>query len=246
MTRTIGGATNAHDDAPVLRAVLFDMDGTLVDSHAAVARTWAYWSGLRGVDPRQIARVAPGRPVLESLAALAPWLSDADRRSDAAELLRLEREDLVDVGPTPGALDLLAALDHWSVPYAVVTSADDSLARARLGAARIVAPEVLVTASVVARGKPDPEGYLLAAGLLGVRPDSCLVVEDTVTGAVAGRDAGAFTVGVGEVEAAHVCVPHLGDLHRRLDRAGTGGLRIQRTDPATRVASARVGTPSSR
>ena len=107
-----------------IRAVLLDMDGTLVDSNAAVARAWAYWSGLRSVDVAEIARVTPGRPATESIAELAPWLSPAQRAADAEELLRRERADVVDIVPTPGALDLVAALRAWAVPYAVVTSAD--------------------------------------------------------------------------------------------------------------------------
>src|SRR5256885_590944 len=87
-----------------IRAVLLDMDGTLVDSNAAVARAWAYWSALRSVSLAEIARVTPGRPATESIAELAPWLSPAERAADAEELLRRERADVVDIGPTRAAL----------------------------------------------------------------------------------------------------------------------------------------------
>jgi sugar-phosphatase len=195
-----------------IAAVLFDMDGTLVDSDAAVARTWAFWSALRGVDPAVIARVTPGRPALESIAALAPWLSPAEQAADAEDLLRRERADLIDVVPTPGAPDLIAALDGWGVPSAVVTSADRPLATARMRAAGIVPPRVLVTASETRQGKPHPEGYLTAAARLGVAPGACLVVEDSPAGVQAGLAAGAVVAAVRPVDGAHLTVPDLGVL----------------------------------
>jgi HAD superfamily hydrolase (TIGR01509 family) len=92
----------------------------------------------------------------------------------------------------PGAAELVATLDRWHLPWAVVTSADRRLAEARLGVAGIE-PAVLVTADDVTNGKPDPEGYLIAAGRLGVSPSDCLVVEDSEPGIAAGRAAGAVT-----------------------------------------------------
>jgi sugar-phosphatase len=197
-------------------AVLFDMDGTLVDSDAAVARAWAHWSARRGVDPARVAAVTPGRPALESITDLAPWLDPDQRRADAAELLARERADLADIVPTPGARELVAALAAAAVPYAVVTSADDGLARARLAAAGLPVPDVLVTAGSVARGKPDPEGYLLAAGALRVPARDCLVVEDTLAGVRAGLAAGATVAAVRPVPQAHLRVRDLAELHARL------------------------------
>jgi sugar-phosphatase len=192
-----------------IRAVLLDMDGTLVDSNAAVARAWAHWSVLRSVDVAEIARVTPGRPATESIAELAPWLSPAERAADAAELLRRERADVVDIVPTPGALDLVAALRAWAVPHAVVTSADRALATIRLTAAGIAVPAVLVTSDDTSRGKPDPEGYLAAARRLGVAPADCLVVEDAPAGVRAGRAAGALVAGLCGVPGADLDVPDL-------------------------------------
>jgi HAD superfamily hydrolase (TIGR01509 family) len=106
--------------------------------------------------------------------------------------LALQYDDLGDVVAAPGAPALVAALGHWHLPWAVVTSADRRLAKARLRVAGIEAP-VLVTADDVANGKPDPEGYLLAARRLGVEPSRCLVVEDSEPGLAAGRAAGAMT-----------------------------------------------------
>jgi sugar-phosphatase len=197
-------------------AVLFDMDGTIVDSDAAVARAWTRWSRERGVDFAEIARVTPGRPATESVALLAPWLDPAEQLADAEALLSWERADVDDVAPTAGALELIAALDAWRVPHAVVTSADDGLARIRLAAAGIAAPEVLVTSTIVERGKPDPEGYLMAAACLGVPAGACLVVEDTSAGVQAGLAAGAVVAGVRDLPDAHLVVADLHELHRLL------------------------------
>lgn len=181
-------------DLTDVAAVLFDMDGTLVDSDAAVERAWTTWAQEYGVD------VDPGtlhgRPADATVRSLRPDLDDAAVDAAAARQLDLQYDDLADVVPTPGALELLAVLD---LPWAVVTSADLRLARARLGAAGITAP-VLVTVDDISRGKPDPEGYLLAARRLGVEPVRCIVVEDAPAGVAAGRAAGARVAALKGVE----------------------------------------------
>ena len=102
--------------------------------------------------------------------------------------------------PTPGALELIDTLERLGLPWAVYTSASNRLAKLRLGAVGI-SPSILVTLDDVTRGKPDPEGYLRAAELLGVPAENCLVVEDTVVGLTAGRAAGATTAGLKGVPA---------------------------------------------
>jgi sugar-phosphatase len=171
--------------------VLLDMDGTLVDSDAAVERARATWAGEYGVDLAAALENVHNGPAERTVARLLPD-ADATLAADAAKRnLALQYEDLGDVIAAAGAADLVAALDAWHLPWAVVTSADRRLAEARLGVARIE-PSVLVTADDVANGKPDPEGYLLAARRLGVDPSRCLVVEDSEPGVVAGRAAGAM------------------------------------------------------
>lgn len=179
-------------DLSGIGAVLFDMDGTLVDSDAAVERAWQRWAGEYGVDSAAALAIAHGSPADQTIRRLLPALDDAAVAVAAARQLALQYDDLSDVTPTPGAHEVLATLARRGLPWAVVTSADARLARARLGAAGID-PGVLVTVEDVRAGKPAPEGYLRAAALLDVPPTHCLVVEDAEVGLQAGRAAGAKT-----------------------------------------------------
>jgi HAD superfamily hydrolase (TIGR01509 family) len=179
-------------DITSVRAVLLDMDGTLVDSDASVERAWTTWSAEHGLDPAAVLAIAHGSPADRTVRRLAPALDEASVATAAQRQLDLQYDDLSDVVAAPGAPELLAALDRTGLPWAVVTSADVRLAKARLGAAGIE-PPLLVTVEDVRRGKPDPEGYLLAAGRLGVDPAACLVVEDSEPGLAAGRAAGMRT-----------------------------------------------------
>lgn len=176
-----------------IAAVLFDMDGTLVDSDAAVERSWTSWAREYGVDPAAFLDSSHGFTSAHTVARLFPQF-DADQvAAAAARQLEFEYVDLADIVPTQGAHTLLALLDSLGIPWAVVTSADRRLAASRLGAAGIAAT-TLVTCEDVALGKPDPAGYLLGAKLLGIEPEHCLVVEDAAPGAQAGRAAGAGLV----------------------------------------------------
>ncbi|MCA2214394.1 HAD-IA family hydrolase [Jidongwangia harbinensis] len=172
-----------------IRAVLFDMDGTLVDSDAAVERAWTTWAAEHGVDAAGAIALAHGSPSERTVRTLLPHLDEAAVAVSAARQLELQYDDLSDVAAAPGAVDLL---DRLHLPWAVVTSADARLAKARLGVAGIV-PPVLVTTDDIAAGKPDPAGYLRAAQIIGVPPHTCLVVEDADVGLAAARAAGAYT-----------------------------------------------------
>ncbi|MGE3812810.1 MAG: HAD-IA family hydrolase [Candidatus Nanopelagicales bacterium] len=181
-------------------AVLLDMDGTLVESHAAVERAWAAWCAEYAVDPEDAWPVVHGAPADRSVRILRPDLDDAGVAQAAARQLALQYDDLSDVAAAPGAHDLLAELDRLGLPWAVVTSADRPLSAARLGAAGI-APPLLVTRDDVAEGKPAPDPYLLASRLLGVAPTACLVVEDAGAGVASGRAAGMLVAGLAGVPA---------------------------------------------
>ena len=154
-------------------------------------------------------RITPGRPAPESMRDLAPAMSEEQILKESEELLDEEKADLDGIVATPGALDLLAAL---TLPWAIVTSADRPLALGRLGAAGIVPPPVMVTASETTRGKPDPQGYLMAAAHMGVDPGRALVVEDSLAGVLAGRAAGCVVAALRGVPGADVTLSTLRDL----------------------------------
>lgn len=171
-------------------AVLFDMDGTLVDSTGAVERSWAIWGAEYGLT-RSVLEAGHGQPASQLVRAVL----GADR---AAEGLRriadLELHDVEDITVLPGAAELLAALPADRA--AIVTSATRELALARIAAAGLAAPAALVTFDDVTHGKPDPEPFLTGAARLGVDPHRCLVVEDAPAGIKAAQAAGCATLAV--------------------------------------------------
>lgn len=172
-------------------AVLFDVDGVLLDSRESTERGWAEWASRRGVDPQLLRGSMHGVRSADVIRALAPGL---DAPSEAELVERLQEGDTAGVRPIPGAAEAIRALDPGRI--AAVTSATRALATARLAAAGIEPPRVILYAGDVGRGKPDPEGYLAAAARLGVEPVEALVVEDAPQGVEAGRAAGAATIGV--------------------------------------------------
>lgn len=172
-------------------AILFDIDGTLVDSTPAVVRTWEAFADARSLDVEEMLRISHGRRTEDTLADLLPA---AEVPAAAAELEALELDDLGDVVALPAVEAVLERLpaDRW----AAVTSGSRRLMRARLQAAGLPVPPVLIAAEDVEQGKPDPQGYLAAAKALGVDPARCLVVEDAPAGIAAGRASGATVLGV--------------------------------------------------
>jgi sugar-phosphatase len=172
-------------------AILFDLDGVLVDSTPAVARVWGTWARERGFDPEETIRRAHGRPSISTLRELLP---DADHEAENREIERREIEDTAGVVVLPGAQELLNSLppDRW----ALVTSCTRPLALARLKVAGLPVPRNFITSTDVTNGKPHPEPYLKAANLLGVPPADCLVVEDVPAGVSSGHAAGARVIGL--------------------------------------------------
>jgi sugar-phosphatase len=170
---------------------LFDMDGVLVDSHLVVERTWERWAVRHDMDPAAIIPIAHGRRSRDTMREIAPHL-DVD--AEVAWLDEAERTDMDGVVAMPGAVALLAHLP--GVSWALVTSAGDALARARLTACGLPIPRVLIASERITRGKPAPDGYLAGARGLGLPPEECIVFEDTPPGIDAGLAAGCRVVGL--------------------------------------------------
>ncbi len=172
-------------------AILFDLDGVLIDSSACITRNWQAWAAPHGIDVADIMRVAHGVRSVETIRQVAPHL---DAEVEAAQLTALEVADTDGVVAMPGAHALLASLPDGA--WTIVTSGNRDLAAARLAAVGLPVPAQMVTADDVTRGKPAPEPYLLGAQRLGVAPERCLVIEDAPAGIQAGRSAGICVLGV--------------------------------------------------
>jgi len=163
-------------------AVISDLDGVLVGSAAATSRAWAAWGARHGLDGAALQAANHGRPARELVAEHVPA---GELDAEAGFLLDAEVGDTEGVIAFPGAAGVLA------LPVVgIATSCVLPLAHARIAAARLAVPDVLATADQVARGKPAPDAYLLAAERLGVEPAACLVLEDAPSGIAAGRAAG--------------------------------------------------------
>lgn len=164
------------------RAILFDMDGVLIDSAPAVERVWRVWALAHGFDPARVVAQAHGRRSVETIRAVAPAM-DAEKENIIVEQMEIDDKD--GVTALPGAAELLGQLPEDR--FAVVTSATRPLAVARLGYAGLRVPRYMITADDVVKGKPSPEPYLKGAALLGFAPSDCLVFEDTPAGIASAR-----------------------------------------------------------
>ena len=172
-------------------AILFDMDGTIVDSTAIVERAWGWWADRHGIPVSDVLRFSHGRPTVDTL---EHFLGGRDHTSELAEMLLFEEQVTEGLTAVPGARDAVEAVRNGK--WAVVTSAPRKLASIRLAAAGLPIPQVLVGVDEIPRGKPDPQGYLLAAEHLNVTAADCLVFEDTGPGIEAGLRAGMRAVGL--------------------------------------------------
>jgi mannitol-1-/sugar-/sorbitol-6-phosphatase len=170
-------------------ALLFDLDGVLIDSTPAVARVWRQWAIEHGFNPEEAVARAHGRP---SLTTVREYLPNADHEAENREVERREIEDLEGVVPLPGALKLLASLpeDRWTI----VTSCTRRLAEVRIKASGLPLPKKMITSNDITNGKPDPEPYLKGAAVLGFPSSECVVVEDAPAGIRAGKAADARVI----------------------------------------------------
>jgi mannitol-1-/sugar-/sorbitol-6-phosphatase len=158
-------------------AILFDLDGVLVDSTGSVTRQWKRWAQEHNINPEKVVEIAHGVRSIEIVRQLAPHL---DAEAEVARLEKREADDQDGVAVMPGAAELIQAIPDGG--WCVVTSGTRYLAMARLKLANLPTPRVLVSADDVSKGKPDPEPYLMGAKLLGMNASECLVIEDAPAG----------------------------------------------------------------
>lgn len=169
------------------KAILFDMDGTLVDSTAIVERAWGNWAARHNLSLPDILAFSHGRPTISTLERFRPG---HDHTSDLEELAQFEETETSGILAVPGAAEILSAMQNQNHPWALVTSAWRKLAETRVLAAGLPLPTVIVPIDEIQNGKPDPEGFLQAAAQLGIAPKDCVVFEDTRPGIDAGIRAG--------------------------------------------------------
>jgi len=170
-------------------ALLFDLDGVLINSTPAVSRVWRNWAIEHGFNPAEVVARAHGRP---SISTIRDYLPRAAHAAENREVERREIADLEGVVPLPGALELLDSLpeNRWTI----VTSCTRALAEVRIKAAGLPVPRRFITANDIVHGKPDPEPYIKAAALLGFPVSECVVVEDVPAGIMSGKSAGAKVI----------------------------------------------------
>lgn len=207
-----------------VRAALLDMDGTLVDSTAVVERLWLAWAAPHGIDPATVLSVVHGRQGHQSMAIMLPERDHEINLQENREMLANEASDVDGVVAIEGADALLA--DLLPFPHAIVTSADVRLMNARMGEAGLIVPALTVTAENVSRSKPDPEGFLLGAELLGIDPADCVVFEDSGAGIQAAHAAGMRVIGVGTHATSHSPEYHVADLTQVAVVAVDGGFEL--------------------
>ncbi|MEZ4683830.1 MAG: HAD-IA family hydrolase [Caldilineaceae bacterium] len=172
-------------------AILFDLDGVLVDSSQVIARQRQRWATRANVDMNHIRQIWHGRRAFEIIRAVAPHL---DLEEESRWMRDAEAVDVEGVVVQPGARELLASLPNGT--WAIATSGPRPVALARLKATGLPIPRAFITGDDVAHGKPNPEPYLRAAQALGVVPERCVVIEDAVAGIEAGLAAGAQVIAV--------------------------------------------------
>lgn len=172
-------------------AILFDLDGVLVDSTQVVERQWRQWAARHRIDIGAVMAISHGRRAIEIIQTVAPHLNGLE---EATDLAAAEAADTEGLSVYAGAYHLLTTLPTGQ--WAVATSGTRTVATARLTHVGLPLPPVFVTADDVPRGKPSPDPYLQAAAGLGIPAHRCLVIEDAPAGVTAGLAAGAQVIAV--------------------------------------------------
>lgn len=204
-----------------VRAVIFDMDGTLLDSTDSVERCWDRLAEAMGID-RASAPFLHGVPSIPTIRACLPGATDDEVLAWNRVHLELEVQDAGASTAIPGVFELLAALDAEGIAWGIATSCQRDLGEARHAAAGLPRPDVFVFAENYRRGKPAPDAFLRAAELLGVDPARTVVVEDAPAGVNGGIESGAYVCAVtstharAELSAAHAVLDSLDELRQLL------------------------------
>jgi sugar-phosphatase len=180
-------------------AMLFDMDGTILNSIAAAEKVWASWARAHGIDIKTFLPTIHGRRAIDTIASLN--LPGVDAATEAAYITQAEIAEVEGIEEIPGATAFLNKIPPSK--WAVVTSAPRQLALTRLKAAGLPIPQVLITAEDVEQGKPNPDCYLLAAKRLGVSCADCLIFEDAEIGIAAALACGGTLVVVTATHTTH-------------------------------------------
>ncbi len=178
------------------KGLLFDLDGTLVDSSEVITRAWEAFALKYKIDVDIILPTVQGKPTNEAIKALRPDASDDEIYHDTKWLEAMEAQDTAGVIALPGSAELLDTLNKSNIPWAIVTSGTLPVATARIKATNLPFPTVLVTPELLSQGKPAPEAYLLGAEKLGLEAKECIVFEDAPAGVMSGVAAGANVVGI--------------------------------------------------
>lgn len=217
------------------QALLFDLDGVLINSIPAVERVWSRWAQERGFDVHEVLRHAHGRP---SIATLRDLLPDADHVAENRVIEQAEIDDVEGIAPLPGVRELLEALpaNRW----AIVTSCTRPLAEVRLRAAGLPRPGLFITSNDIEQGKPHPEPYLKGAAGLGFPPEQCCVLEDALAGITSGRRAGARVIAFTTTAALDDLVAAEPDWIVK----DASAIRLDRTQPALELALDEIAVPA--
>lgn len=174
-------------------AVLFDLDGVLIDSEGLYTAFWAETGRIFGVPSPTFAADIKGT----TLKSILNYFPGEELKAKVIQRIH-DFEDTMHYQLFPGVEDFLKALKQAGIPTAIVTSSDEVKMACLYSQLPILREmvDVVIDASMVTRSKPDPQGYILAAEKLGRAPENCYVFEDSLQGLEAGRSAGATVIGL--------------------------------------------------